>query len=85
MDLGINLVEASFVGLMTVGFVNVISFYYPNLDSKKKFGLSVGVAFALTFVPAELGNIILEKAKVALEVAVGASGFYKLMQKAGGE
>lgn len=79
-----NLLDMTFVGLMTVGFVNVISFYKPNMDSKVKFGLSVLFAFALTFVPAEFASVILEKAKVALGAAFAMSGVYKIAQKAGG-
>lgn len=80
-----NLADLTFVGLMTLGFVNVLTFYKPNLDSKVKFGASVVVAFVLTFVPVELGNVILEKAKVSLETALAASGAYKLATKAGGQ
>lgn len=76
--------DITFIGLISLGFVNVVGFYFPLMDSKLKFGLSVAVAFSLTFVPAELGNIILDKAKLALGVAFGASGIYKLATKAGG-
>lgn len=76
--------ELSFIGLMTLGFVNVITFYKPSLDSKIKFALSVVFAFALTFVPAEIGVAILDKAKEALGVALMMSGVYKLGQKVGG-
>lgn len=74
----------TFVGLATLGIVNVISFYKPDLDSKTKFLISIVAAFGLTFVPAEIGNILLDKMKVALEVAFAASGTYKLAQKVGG-
>jgi uncharacterized membrane protein (DUF485 family) len=80
MDLG----SLTFIGLMTLGFVNVVSFYKPNLDSKIKFTLSLVFAFALTFVPVEFANVVLDKAKQAIEVALAASGTYKLAQKAGG-
>jgi hypothetical protein len=79
-----DLTSATFIGLVTLGVVNVISFYKPGLDSKYKFAISVAVAFGLTFVPADMGNLILEKLKVALEVAFAASGTYKLAQKIGG-
>jgi hypothetical protein len=80
-----NLMDLTFVGLMTVGFVNVISFFKPELDSKVKFGLSVIFAFALTFVPADMGAIILDKAKEALQAALAVSGAYKFSQKIGGK
>lgn len=79
-----DLTSLTFVGLVTIGVVNVISFFKPELDSKVKFAISVVTAFIVTFIPAELGNIILEKAKIAIEVAFAASGGYKLFTKAGG-
>lgn len=81
MDLG----NATFIGLMTLGFVNVLTIWKPNLDSRYKFIASVLFAFGLTFVPSDLGIIILDKAKLALEYAFAASGVYKLAQKAGGQ
>jgi FtsH-binding integral membrane protein len=82
MDLSI-LSSITFVGLATLGIVNVVGFFYPNLDSKTKFAISIVAAFGLTFVPAEMGNVLLEKMKTALEVAFAASGTYKLAQKVG--
>lgn len=79
-----DLTSVTFIGLMTLGVVNVVTFFKPTLDSKIKFAISVIVAFSLTFVPPELGNIILDKAKVALEIAFASSGTYKLAQKIGG-
>jgi hypothetical protein len=75
----------TFVGLMTLGIVNVVTFWKPDMDSKLKFALSIASAFALTFVPAELGNVILEKAKLALEVAFAVSGGYKIATRIGGK
>ena len=74
----------TFVGLATLGIVNVIGFFKPTLDSKTKFALSVLAGFALTFVPAELGNVLYNKAKLAIEVAFAVSGAYKLGTKVGG-
>lgn len=79
-----SLLDMTFIGLMTIGFVNVVTFYKPTMDSKVKFGLSVVFAFALTFVPADLGLIILNKAKEALGAALAVSGVYKIATKAGG-
>ena len=83
MDLSF-LTNITFVGLATLGIVNVVTMFKPGLDSKYKFIVSIVAAFALTFVPAEIGNIVLDKMKVALEVAFSASGTYKLAQKIGG-
>lgn len=79
-----QLIGLSFIGLMTVGFVNVLTFFKPDMDSKVKFAASVVFAFALTFVPVEMGNVILEKVITALEAAAAMSGVYKLAMKAGG-
>jgi hypothetical protein len=79
-----DLTNITFVGLITLGVVNVISFFKPAMQSSIKFGISILVAFALTFIPADLGNIILDKAKIAIEVAFAASGTYKLASKVGG-
>lgn len=80
-----DLSNVTFIGLITVGVVNVLSFWKPNIDSRIKFAVAAGVAFGLTFVPAEISNIILDKAVQALEVAFASSGAYKLAIKAGGK
>lgn len=79
-----DLQTISLVGLMALGTVNVITLFKPDLDSRLKFAASFVVAFAVTFIPVEVGNIILEKAKIALEASLAFSGVYKLAQKAGG-
>jgi hypothetical protein len=71
-------------GLVAIGAVNAISFFKADLDSKIKFAISFVVAFAVLFVPVELGSMLLQKAKEALEIALAASGTYKLAQKVGG-
>lgn len=74
----------SLAGLVAIGAVNVVTMFKPELDSRIKFGISLVVAFAVLFVPQELGNMILEKLRLAIEVAFAASGLYKLASKAGG-
>ena len=74
----------TFAGLIAIGVVNVIGFFKPDMDSRIKFGISFIAAFAALFVPAELGNIILQKAIEAIKLAFAASGTYKLFQKMGG-
>lgn len=80
-----DVASLTLAGLFALGVVNVITFFYPLLDSKVKFALSFVAAFLVLFVPVELGNIILEKAKEAIVVAFSASGLYKISSKAGGE
>lgn len=76
--------DLTFIGLITIGFVNVLTFFKPEMDSQVKFGASVVVAFLLTFVPQEIGILVFDKLKIALEVAFAASGAYKIAMKAGG-
>lgn len=79
-----DLTDVTFIGLATLGIVNAITMFKSDLDSKQKFLISILAAFALTFVPKELGNEVLDKMKIAVQVAFAASGTYKLAQKAGG-
>ena len=74
----------TFAGLMTLGFVNVITFFEPDLDSKIKFFISFLFAFTVLFIPADLGVMLLNKMKEAIEIALTASGAYKVAMKAGG-
>jgi hypothetical protein len=75
-----DIASLTLTGLVAIGTVNIISFFKPNLDSRVKFFLSFIVAFGVTFIPAELGNLLLNNAKIALEAALGGSGVYKLFQ-----
>lgn len=77
--------SVTFIGLATLGVVNAVTLFKSDIESKYKFLISIVAAFALTFVPAELGNELLDKMKVAVEVALAASGTYKLSQKMGGQ
>lgn len=70
-------------GLVAIGAVNIVDIFYPVKDSRIKFGIAFVTAFIVLFIPADLGSIIFDKAKIALEVAVGSSGAYKLFQVAG--
>ena len=72
MDLSF-LTNITFVGLAVLGIVNVITLFKEDLDSKYKFLISVVAAFALTFVPESLGVVLLDKMKIALQVAFAAS------------
>lgn len=80
---GIDFQSVTLGLLVVIGVVNVISFFKPELDSKIKFGVSIAVAFAISFVPVELGNVILNHLKDAIAIAFAASGGYKLAQKIG--
>lgn len=80
-----DLTNVTLVGLMALGIVNVLGFFKPDLDSRVKFTASLAAAFAVTFIPAEMGVILLDKVKLALEAAFAASGLYKIATKAGGK
>jgi hypothetical protein len=75
----------TFAGLATLGIVNVIGFFKPDLDSKVKFAISIGAALAFLFVPADVGNMLANKIKEAIEIAFAVSGTYKLATKVGGK
>ena len=79
-----DITNLTLIGLVALGTVNVISFFKSDLDSRIKFALSFVIAFAVTFIPVDIANIILAKAKEALEAALAASGVYKIAQKVGG-
>lgn len=72
-----------FVGLIAIGAVNVASWRFPNLTSMQKFAISVVVAFAASFIPVEIGNMIYDKLVLAISVALGSSGVYKISQVVG--
>lgn len=82
--LGIDLGTATLAGLAVIGAVNVATIFRPTLDSKTKFLISLVVAFIIGFIPAELGSVILTRAKDAIAIAFAASGGYKLFQVTGG-
>lgn len=72
-------------GLVALGVVNVLTMVAPNLPSWVKFVASAVVAFIALFIPPELGNMLADRIRAAIEIAFAASGAYKLAQKAGGE
>lgn len=80
-----DIANLTLAGLVGIGVTNVVLFFKPGIDSRIKFAISLVAIFAVTFVPADLGNVILEHAKTALTVAFAASGAYKIASKAGGE
>ena len=79
-----DLSSITLAGLVALGVVNDLTLWKPDIDSKVKFVASLVAALVVTFVPAELGNVILDHLKTALTVAFMASGSYKLAQKIGG-
>lgn len=80
-----DIMQLALPGLVALGVVNVIGFFKPDLDSRIKFAISFVVAFAVLFVPQDLGNLLANNIKEAIAIAFAASGTYKLFTKAGGE
>lgn len=80
-----DLQNITLIGLAIIGAVNVATMFKPDLDSRVKFGISVAVALAIGFIPAEIGNEILSRITTAIGAALAASGGYKLTQKLGGQ
>lgn len=78
-----DLSSVTLAGLVAIGVVNVLTMFFTDLDSKIKFAAALVTAFAVTFIPAELGNILLDHIKTALTVAFASSGVYKLGQVVG--
>ena len=76
---GLDLTTISFVGLMSFGIVAVINFKW-KLNSMQNFWLSVGCAFLLGFVPADFGNMILNRVKDAIGIGLTLTGIYKASQ-----
>jgi hypothetical protein len=74
-----------FTGLMTIGLVNIVGFFVPGLTSTSKLVIAFVAAFGLSFVPADVGNMLLDKIIKSLEVVAATSGFYRLTQNAGGK
>jgi hypothetical protein len=72
-------------GLVALGFINVLTFFKPDMDSKVKFAGSAVVAFIVLFVPPVFSNMLADNIKNALAVAFAVSGTYKLAQKIGGQ
>ena len=80
-----DIAQLGFLGLIGLGTVNALSLWKSTMDSKLKLIISGVVVFIATFIPVELGNIIADKAKLAIEVALASSGGYTLAKRAGGQ
>lgn len=80
-----DLTNITFPALATVGVVNVLTIFWPSLRSEIKFGVSVAVAIALSFIPEAIQSDLLARAIDGLNVAFVASGGYKIAQKIGGK
>jgi len=81
-----QIVSLGYVALITFGVVWIVSKvaekrFKIELDSDTKFGLSVVVAIAVSFIPADLGNEIVNRIRDGFGVATGIAGFYQMSSK----
>lgn len=75
---GIDIATAGFVALATFGSVSAVNFWKKQ-NSRTNFLLSLLFAFGFSFVPADFGNIIANKAKDAFNIAVLLNGSYQFL------
>lgn len=80
-----DLTAITFPALATIGVVNVATFFWPNLDTRIKFVISLAVAVALSFVPETIQNDLLARSLDGINIALVATGGYKIAQKIGGK
>lgn len=80
-----DLTAITFPALVTIGVVNVCSMFFPALKSEYKFAISLMVAIALSFIPENIQNDLLARAIEGINIALVATGGYKIAQKIGGK
>lgn len=76
-------------GVLAFGAVGAVSLiadkrFGKTLSSEVKLYLLVGFAFAFGFIPADLGNEILDRLKVAIAVGVGINALNTGIKRLGG-
>lgn len=75
---GIDITTAGFILLSTFGAVSAVNFWKKQ-TTQWNFILSVLFAFLFGFVPADLGNLIANKIKDAIAIAVTLNGAYQFI------
>lgn len=75
----IDIASIGFVALATFGTVSAVNFFAKRLDSRQNFLLSVLFAVIYSFVPADLGNIAVNKFRDAFAIAVTLNGAYQFL------
>ena len=73
----------AFSGLVAYGLVNVLTWKFPTLDKGIKLTILIVVAFAISFVPVDLGNMLADKIKEAVSIALLMTGVGKIASKVG--
>lgn len=70
-------------GLVAFGVVGLITHFRKDLTFEIKVGLLVAVAFAVGFVPADLGNEIFNRLKEAVAIALGVHALWSGVRQIG--
>lgn len=83
MDAILNLAPVALFTFGAVWFLDLVLSRYTTLrlDSQHKFILSVVIAFALGYVPSDLGLDIANRAKEAVGIAGALAGLYQGLRK----
>lgn len=77
--------QLGFAGVVSYGAVGVIGMWRKDLTTQQKVLLLGAIAFIVSFIPADFGNIILNHLKVALAVAFGMTATSTVANKIGGK
>lgn len=75
----IDINSIGFVALATFGAVSAVNILWKKLESKENLILSAVFAFAFAFVPADLGNEIVNRVRDAVAVALTLNGAYQFL------
>lgn len=65
-------------GVIAYGVVGVLMYFKKDLPSQVKFSFLFVIAFAVGFIPTNLGNVLLNHIKDAAGVAFGIHAFYSM-------
>lgn len=79
MDLN-TILQGSYTLILTFGAVSAVNIFYKPLESKQNLALSFIFALAFNFIPTDLGNIILNRIKDAVTIAIGLNGSYQFLK-----
>jgi len=76
-------------GLVAYGAVGAITLilkkrFHTDLDSDVKMYLLIGIAFAVGFVPADLGTFLFTQLKNAIAIGLGVNGLNTGIKKLSG-
>ena len=71
-------------GVVAFGAVGVISHFKKDLTTEMKLGLLFVTAFLVGFVPADLGDVLFNRVKEAVGIALGIHATWTVAKKVGG-